>query len=296
MRIDPGLEREAADVAATLDRGRGFHREIRGAVAIPLPRKDFVLMPAACIHWPLTNKPMLKEWVERVIERDAYVFLVGDTFDFARSHYRRFQKTYQDDESSPEAIGGWHEADIRELGEILKPIKRRILGVVRGNHFHHFQDGTDSEQRLARILGVRYLGVEAAIRLDFARGESMVLYLHHDGGSGGTTMGGDVNGLLKAAGVINPDVVICAHTHKAYGFKEPQHEISRTGHPVILARDRAFLRSGCFKSTAEPTAPSSLTQYIPNYRAVKAYRPTQDGWVELEVEFRRGGRRLWVRS
>lgn len=296
MRIDRAeVEREAAKVAATLDRGRGFSREIRGAVAISLPHKSFVLMPVGCIHWPLTNKDMLAEWVARVQERDAYVFLVGDTFDFARSHYRRFQKTYQDDESSPEAIDAWHEEDIRKLSEILKPIKRRILGVVRGNHFHHFMDGTDSEQRLARILGVRYLGVEAAIRLDLGP-ESLVLYLHHDGGSGGTTMGGDVNGLLKAAGVINPDVVICCHTHKAYGFKEPQHEVSRTGHPVILSRDRAFLRAGCFKSTQEPTAPSSLTQYIPNYRAVKAYRPTQDGWVELEVEFRKGGRRLWVRS
>ena len=28
---------------------------------------------------------------------------------------------------------------------------------------------------------------------------------------------------------------------------------------------------------------------------VKAYRPTPDGWVELQVEFRKGGRRLWLR-
>jgi len=288
------LHAEAARVAAT-DVSRGFGREIRGAVAIKIPRRNFVLMPAACIHWPLTDKALFREWVARVIERDAYVFLVGDSFDFARSHYRRHQKSYQDDESSPEAIDAWHEEDIRALAKMLEPIKRRILGVVRGNHFHSFLDNTDSEQHLCRMLGVRYLGVEAAIRLDMGD-ESMVLYLHHDGGSGGTTMGGDVNGLLKAAGVINPDVVICAHTHKAYGFKEAQHEVSRVGNPVILSRDRAFLRSGCFKSHAEPTAPSSLTAYVPNYRAVRAYRPINDGWVELEVEFRKTGRRLWIRS
>ena len=286
----------AAEIAAEVrGKSRGFYREIRGAIAIKIPREDFVLMPAACIHWPLTDKALFKEWVARVRKRKALVFLVGDTFDFARSHYRRHQKAYQDDESSPEAIDAWHESDIRELAKLLEPIKGQILGVVRGNHFHSFQDGTDSEQHLCRILGVRYMGVESAVRLDMGD-ESMVVYLHHDGGSGGTTMGGDVNGLLKAAGVVNPDVIICAHTHKAYGFKEPQHEVSRTGDPVIVARDRAFIRAGCFKSHSEPTAPSSLTAYIPNYRAVRAYRPINDGWVELEVEFRPQGRRLWVRS
>lgn len=283
-----------ADRMEAADRSRGFSRRIRGAVAMDLPKEDFVLMPAACIHWPLTDEDLFREWVQRVQDRNAYVFLLGDSFDFARSHYRRFQRTYQDDPSSPQAIDGWHQADIEDLAKILEPIKRRILGVIRGNHHHLFKDGTDSEQHLCQLLGVRYLGVEAAIRLDM-EDESLVLYLHHDGGSGGTTMGGDVNGLLKAAGVVNPDVVISAHTHKAYGFKEPQHEVARTGLPVILSRDRAFLRAGCFKSHDEPT-PNATAEFTPNYRAEKAYRPTNDGWVELEVEFRSSGRRLWVRS
>jgi len=250
-------------------------------------------MPAACIHWPLTDKAQFKEWIERVQERNAYVFLVGDSFDFARTHYRKHQRSYTEDESSPEAIDTWHESDIADLAKLLEPIKKRILGIVRGNHYHQFLDGSDSEHHLSKRLGVRYLGVEGCVRLDCGD-ESLVVYLHHDGGGGGTTFGGDINALVKAAGVVNPDVIVCAHTHRAYAVKEPQHEVSRTGDPRVIERDRAFLRAGCFKSQAEHLPGESA--YVPNYRGHKAYRPINTGWTELEVEFRKGGRRLWVRS
>jgi len=152
MRLDPdAISREAAKVAEGMDRGRGFSREIRGAVAIKLPRKDFVLMPAACIHWPLTDVSLLKEWIARVKARKAYVFMVGDSMDFARSHFRRHLGSYREDQSSMSAVDLAQMEDIKELARLLMPIKNQILGVVRGNHYHLFPDGTDSEQQLCQI-------------------------------------------------------------------------------------------------------------------------------------------------
>lgn len=280
------------EFARTRDSARGFKRKIRPAVAIMIPKEDFRLMPAACIHWPLTDKQQFYEWIQRVQDTNSYVFLVGDTFDFARTHYRTFVGSYSGDESSRLGIDDMHMRDIQELAEILRPISARILGIVRGNHYHTFADGRDSEHVLSSILGVRYLGVEGCVRLDCGS-QSIVFYLHHNGGGGGTTMGGDANALLRAAGVINPDVVLCAHTHRAYAFKDPQHEVSRTGDPTVIERDRAFMRCGCFKSQHEHLPES--TGFIPDYRATAAYRPINTGWTELEVQFTETSRKFWVR-
>ena len=55
--------------------------------------------------------------------------------------------------------------------------------MVRGNHYWRFKDGTDGEQLLAQILGVRYLGVEGIVRLDLMAGskvkDQLVISAHH---------------------------------------------------------------------------------------------------------------------
>lgn len=269
---------------------------VRQARALRLPRRDTVLYPASCLHWPLTDRDVLAAWVERVRDTHGLVFLLGDSFDWARAHLRRHVKAYQDDESSPEQIDTWHARDVRDLARVLEPIKGKIVGLLRGNHYHLNTRSIDSEQLLARELGVAYLGVESAVRLDFTgRGvvDSIVVHCAH-GDGGGRTWGGDLNAVMRMFDVVDADIVMAGHTHKAFALKVPRDYVSREGEPEVRARERVLVRAGNFRSREEPY-PSAETPYVAPYRAIRGYPGLPAAWTEVHVLFTPQGRRLQVR-
>jgi len=229
-------------------------------------------------------------------EPDTYTVLMGDTFDFARTHFRRHLRAYGDDENSVEAIDEWVRHDVRELAGLLEPVKSRILGVVCGNHHHRFLDTTNTEQYLCQVLGLPYLGAMGVLRLD-VRGKSRAIdrirvYAHHDGGThGGRTHGGDINALMRQQDVVQADIYLLSHTHDTYGKKWPQRVVTDTTPPRIVTRTRAFARTGCFRrgKVYEATVNSGDN---PDYAVKAAYPPRQAGYVEISLSWSEGHRNM----
>jgi hypothetical protein len=161
-----------------------------------VPFGHSTLLPAGCVHYPIGEKDLLREWVRAVAEApNGFTILMGDALDCARTHYRKHIRSYQEDENSQEALDGWHRKDVEALAKELIPIKNKIIGAISGNHFWQFMDGTTSDQYLCQLLGIRYLGPYAAVRLEFKNKDGrvrhhMTLVAHHNGGSqGGRTTG-----------------------------------------------------------------------------------------------------------
>lgn len=251
---------------------------------IQLVDQGFDLTPAGCIHWPHTNKTLLSSLLDD-LKAGSYTILMGDSFDFARTHYRKHLRGYQEDLNSPEALDQWVRNEVQALADKLKPYSSQIIGCILGNHLWTFLDGTNSEQYLCQLLGIRYLGPQAVVRLDLfdsdSRRESLVLYAHHHGGSmGGKSAGGDMNALLKQEAIIDADIYCLGHTHDTYGKLVPKFAVTTKGQPQLLTRTRAFLRTGCFYQPASP-APTAHNAHHASYPAQAGYGPKHQGYVTL---------------
>jgi len=260
--------------------------------------KEFDVMPACCIHWPHTEKDLLNEWVETLRSKEnAYTLLMGDTFDLARTHYRSHIRSYRDDENSQEALDGFARREIEELAKILEPVKHKIWGVMRGNHFWEFQDGTNSEQYLCQLLGLKYLGVIAGIRISCTvyapdKGNpvirNLVLIAHHHGGSsGGRTIGGSANPLLRLEAAWDADLHLLGHDHRRMAWKEPVLALSSRGSNVrVLSRDKVFARCGSFVKGFKEEVINATQRHSPAYPEVRALRPSDLGWVTVHVKWK----------
>ena len=217
---------------------------------------------------------------------------MGDSCDFARTHYRDHVRGYRADKNSQEVLDRWARKDVEALAKILDPIKKKLIGAILGNHFWEFLDGTNSEQYLCQILGIPYLGPTALVRLEFrdrgGKGQlrhTMTLWGHHHGGSsGGRTTGADVGALERAEGSFDADIYLLGHTHKRHVIKKPILTMSSKGKPHIVARMKTMVRTGAFLKGYMEDCPSTTMQHVPTYAEEKAYRPTDLGWVEITIK------------
>lgn len=259
-------------------------------ITFEVASENFRLLPACCIHYPIGEKHLLEQWVKAVKkDKHAYTVLMGDSLDSARSHYRNHVRGYRDDENSQESLDDLQKRVIGELAEILKPIKHKIIGNVRGNHFWEFSDGTNGEQYLCQLLGIKYLGVLGAIRLVTPKGREVTVFAHHNGGGGGLTVGGDANAMTKQELAWDADIYLMGHTHKRLAFKLPTMRLTREKHPQIVERTKVFVRCGAFLKGFKLDRPTVDRPYAPSYAETKAYRPTDLGWVRVDVDWREDG-------
>ena len=261
---------------------------------VDVPYNDWTLIPLCCIHYPIGEKDLLKRWVDRLrSDPHARGVLLGDSMDEYRTHYRSHIRAYTDDENSAEAQFSYHKEQIRELAKILKPVAKQILGVLRGNHYVEFRDGTNSEQYLCQLLGLNYLGVMSFLRISMSTKrtsrpksdkKTLKVLLHHTGGSqGGRTTSGDVAALERLEAGFEADIYIAGHTHRRFGWPNSAMGVSDLGEPQVVEKTRIFIRSGGLLKGFRDDNPNAHQNHIPTYAECKCLRPTDLGWIELGI-------------
>jgi len=130
---------------------------------------------------------------------------------------------------------------MRELINLVRPIKDKVLGVVPGNHCGrtYKADGIDLMYFLCAELGItsKYDPIAALIFIRLGRqsrhharkGESprpvcYSIYAKHGVGNG-RTAGAKANFLERQGEIINADIHVVAHTHLPLTFKGRSFEI-----------------------------------------------------------------------
>lgn len=249
-------------------------------------------IPAGCIHWPVGEKDLLARWVEAMKNTpNAWTILMGDSCDSARSHYRTHIRNYREDENSQLQLDEWQRREVAELAKVLEPIKKKIAGVILGNHYWEYNDGTNSEQYLCQLLGTPYLGPAGVIRVEYTGTggkivATQVVFAHHAGGSrGGRTLGGDVNSLTKQEQTIEADIYVLSHTHRRYGVKESKLTVTSKGTPRLREKTTVLIRSGAFLKGYKEDTPTVNAPHFPSYAEAQAYRPTDLGWVTVTTKW-----------
>lgn len=249
-------------------------------------------MPLCCAHWPEGDKGLLTEWVEQVeADPNAFTLLLGDQFDYARTHYRKHLKKYIEDSNSQVAIDKMHRKEVEALARVLEPVRKKIVGVLQGNHYHQFATGLTNDQLLCELLEVPFLGSAAFFRLEFheprSTKTSLTVFAHHTGGcKGSRTQSGDVSALEKMEKGWDADIYVAGHTHRRYSWKQPKLTLTTKGVPVVRERTRVYLRAGALLHGYDETPCSAKEPYLPSYAEQDALPPTDLGWVTCKITFR----------
>jgi predicted phosphodiesterase len=221
--------------------------------------------------------------------------LLGDSMDCARTHFRKHIRSYQEDGNSQAQLDKWMRQDVRDLAKVLKPIKDRIVGVVRGNHYWTDLQGINSEQHLANDLEIPYLGSMAMVRVDFKDGDktrqSITIWGHHHGGTRGSgSTSGDVMALERIAGGFEADIYAVGHTHRTVATKLPRITLTGGPNPQAVEHTRVFVRAGAFLKGFRPDNPNPISPHNPSYEEDAALRPIHMDQVRVDVRFKRVGR------
>lgn len=256
--------------------------------------EDITLIPVSCIHYPVGEKKLLHNLVRRVDSLDnARVILMGDMLDQDRTTRRKHRKSYVADSNSIESHDDRHNRrDVEELARILEPIKTKVYGVLSGNHYYEYATGVTSDQYLCELLEVPYCGPVGVFRITLhlqGSARNLTIWSHHSGGSrGGRTLGGSVNALLRAENSWDADIYLLGHDHRRIVWREATLALSSGGEPKVIERTRVFARVGAMLKTYkhEECVPTKLP-YFPAYGEEAAFRPSDLGWVEIDVTLKK---------
>ena len=230
-----------------------------------------------------------REFLEWAKDKErAYFIGMGDYDDLASASERSiFRKSdlHETTRSTLESIYANFTDDlISELGFM----KGRCIGLLEGNHYGEFEDGTTTTQRMCRSLGCKYLGVSALVRLSLAqrarKNKSLAvdMWLHH--GTGAARMiGGSLNRVENMADYAECDICLMGHDHKkSVGYLSKMRLRGQGKHIHLGSRRVLIARTGAF-----------LRGYVdgkPSYIADNAMRPTDLGVIKIELTPKRDQR------
>lgn len=247
-----------------------------------------------CAHRPIGEDALWKQWIKEVKnDKTGFALLCGDTLDFARTHYREHLRSYRSDRNSQIAIDRWVEQEVADVARDLDPIKGKIIGAILGNHAHETVDGINTEQLLCQRLGIPYLGVMGAVRLDFmdpdgSRRHTLGLVAHHNGGSRGAgSAAGDLRQLEAFEAKFDADIYVLSHTHRRLAHKVPQLMMQQRGEPRLVERTKVYIRTGTLMKGYAEDNPRADKPHFPSYAEEAAYRPTDLGWVRCEINMKK---------
>jgi hypothetical protein len=167
------------------------------------------------------------------------------------------------------------------LTKELSFMRGNLIGMLGGNHYFAFQDGTSSDQRLCRALDCKYLGCSSFVRLVFAGHGGMVMSLDiwaHHGVGGGRLLGTSINRVDQMREHAEADVYAMGHDHKRGVVPAtPRLFLSpaRNGAMLVRQRQQWLVRSGSFLASYEDGKR--------NYNVDAARGPCSLGHVELLV-------------
>lgn len=257
--------------------------------AVPYSQaKGATFIPIGCIHWPLSNKAVVRSFVRELQQQpNAFGMLLGDNFDAHRGSYRNHLAKWTRDRNSQISDDRGHLADVLSLATLLKPVSRQLIGILSGNHYHMFVDQLTGDQKLAAELQVPFLGIEGVARVTFMDGKQkrtpMIIAAHHSGrGSYARTWGGDVNALHDYEKRWDADIYALAHTHKLFAFSSGQYTVSPTG--KVVKRQRLFIRAGAALEQQSSMPINSKSVYVPDYATEAAYPPLHPGFMLVHID------------
>lgn len=179
------------------------------------------LIPFGDVHRsaPMCDEKKWTEFLDWARKKKTCYFLgMGDYDDLASTSERVILNNGNLHESSRETFEREvYERFTKRLAKELGFMKNRLIGLIEGNHYATFNDGTTTTQRLCQYLDCKYLGVTSFIiltlRYDKYHSHRVVIWAHHGRGAGRTT-GASINAVEQMEKIAEADIYLMGHDHK----------------------------------------------------------------------------------
>lgn len=234
-------------------------------------------------HAPLCNIEKWKKELQRMKNTPNSYFLgMGDYDDILSSSERIVFASPKLHESTKANFFDYAQGMVEDLADEMSFMKGKVVGLIGGNHFVDFEDGTTSDQRLCRELGCKYLGCSSVIKLSFQYCKSnpfnshdLIIWAHHGKGAS-RTPGGSINRVEQMREAWEGDIYVMGHDHKRSAFPCTKLELHQgKGALKIHHKKQWLIRSGSYLKAYDRDKRS--------YIAAAASNPVDQGCIRLIV-------------
>lgn len=253
-------------------------------VEIPVKdlHKPIILIPFGDLHRfsPLCD---VEKWLnfckEYKNKKDTYFLGMGDLDDFLSFSERKSLNSCTFHDSTVSAFDEIYLERTKKLAKELEWMRGKILGLIEGNHYGVFQSSITTTQKLCELLGCKYLGCSAFIRLMFENSHRLCafdIWANHGLGAS-RTLGSSLISLEKMEQVAEADAYLSGHDHRKYAALKARLRLSKSGRlnqrQILLGRTGSFLKG--------------YVEGEPSYIARRALPPTDLGNIIIKFIPRR---------
>lgn len=214
-------------------------------------------------------------------KKRCYFLGMGDYLDTFSGSEREILSNPHLHDSTVDTLEMILHKSVKKLAKELEFMNGRLIGLLEGNHFGTFQNGTTTTQKLCELLQCKYLGVNGFIRLAFQsttghKGYTSVDIWAHHGLGAARLHGGSMNRVEAMAEIAEADIYLMGHDHKKSVAIKSRLKLVGGGSNIRLAHRKVLMaRTGSF-----------LRGYVPgekSYVARRSLNPTDLGVVKIEL-------------
>jgi len=220
---------------------------------------EFWILLATDLHWDNAHcrLDLLKRHMDQAKERNAPVFLFGDTFCAMQGKYdpRASRDALREEHHS----GSYLDQLVYTGASWFKPYAANIALISPGNHETAIlkRHQVDLTQRLAHELNRegnqvevgKYWGyIQATGKIGTKDAESCRIHYHHGYGGGGEVTRGMIDH-SRTRGMYDADVFVSGHIHRRNMDENIQTRLNH--HGKIVRTTQYFLRSSTYKEEVD---------------------------------------------
>lgn len=217
-------------------------------------------------------------------KKGAHFLGMGDYDDLASTSERMILTDRKLHESTFKTLEQLYLGNVKRFAKDIGFMKGRLLGLLGGNHYGEFQNGTTTDQKLCELMECRYLGVNSFLRVSFHNTKRPTSSMHldifaHHGRGGGRTQGASLNPVDMMSQTAEADIYLMGDNHqKAVSLKTRLRLMGAC--PTVLKQRKILLgRTGSFLKGYEEGSPSYIVDaQLP---------PTDLGVIKIEITPRR---------
>ena len=194
---------------------------------------------------------LLGRQIEQGLRDGCYFIGMGDYLDFTSSSNRERLINANLYDSARTVIDEAADSLVSRLAAILKPSAGRWLGMVEGNHYWVFDDGTTSDMALCHALKTPFLGTCGLVQIRFRdkkplrRSITCDIWVHHGYGRAATA-GAILNKLHRVMEGFEADVYLMGHFHRLASEKPSRLYGTHAPNPKIVEKPKILAATGSY--------------------------------------------------
>jgi len=202
------------------------------------------------------DRKLVKKHLDQAVERDAGIFLLGDTCDLmqGKKDRRAAKHALRPEYMFDDYLG----AVMEDAAKFLAPYAKNIMFISQGNHELGYKKHHEVD---ALSILVTHIKAETGIRPIIApytgwmqfkceshtggSRKTVRLKYHHGTGTGGAVVTKGAINSNRSVAMWEADIYVRSHIHQRFSMQMPYERISANG-TIVEDQNRIYLQTGCY--------------------------------------------------